>query len=119
MSLPEVRHEFCTKECQQARDYGVWPEHSCKPVCVYLNNVEHLQDGQKLDVGGLAPNTSYTINSAKTVTVANDVYLEKCDKNTPRGVKLQLLTVGGILVYGYYHGESWITHWAPCPRRRD
>jgi hypothetical protein len=27
----------CANACQQAVDYGVWPEHSCKPKCVYLS----------------------------------------------------------------------------------
>lgn len=61
---------------------------------------------------------SFRINSAQTVAVSTNVYLEKVNRQTPRGVKLQLLTAGGVLVYGYYHGEGWITHWAPCPRRR-
>lgn len=26
----------CANACQQAEDYGVWPEHSCSPVCVRL-----------------------------------------------------------------------------------
>lgn len=62
---------------------------------------------------------AFRINNENTVAVSTVVYLEKCDANTPRGVKLQLLTKGGILVYGCYNGESWVTHWAPCPRRRD
>jgi hypothetical protein len=62
---------------------------------------------------------SYKINSAQTVAVSNEVFLEPCDENTPRGVKLQLLTVGGVLIYGHYDDSGFYTHWAPCPRRRD
>lgn len=64
------------------------------------------------------PARDYSINAAATVAVSNEVYLEPCDHKTPRGVKLQLLTAGGVLVYGHYNGDRFYTHWAPCPRRR-
>lgn len=52
---PTVKHNSCEHECQQAKDYGVWPEASCSPVCVYLSDAGQLQDGQKFDKGGLTP----------------------------------------------------------------
>ena len=30
------KHIDCKEVCQQAKMYGVWPEHSCSPVCVWL-----------------------------------------------------------------------------------
>ena len=32
------KHTDCKEVCQQAEMYGVWPEHSCSPVCVWLTN---------------------------------------------------------------------------------
>lgn len=34
------KHPDCKDECQQAVDYGVWPERSCSPECVYLRRVQ-------------------------------------------------------------------------------
>ncbi len=34
--VSEARHAECAKVCQQAEAYGVWPEHSCSPACVWL-----------------------------------------------------------------------------------
>jgi hypothetical protein len=31
------KHPDCAQECQQAVDYGVWPERSCSPRCVWLS----------------------------------------------------------------------------------
>lgn len=67
---------------------------------------------------GSTPSPNYSINSTATVAVSNEVFLEPCDHRTPRGTKVQLLTVGGVLVYGHYNGDRFYTHWAPCPRRR-
>lgn len=50
---PTVKHEMCKHECQQAKDYQVWPKHSCSPICVYLSDASQLQDGQKFDEGGV------------------------------------------------------------------
>ena len=30
------KHTDCKEVCQQADQYGVWPEHSCHPKCVWL-----------------------------------------------------------------------------------
>ena len=61
---------------------------------------------------------THTINNAKTAAVAIDYYWLPVNEDTPRGVKLQLLTVGGIATYGQYNkGATWVTHWAPLPRK--
>lgn len=63
---------------------------------------------------------TYKLNKDASVAVATDYYWEKIDANTPRGVKLQLLGIGGVAAYGQYDGKNrfW-THWAPLPKRRD
>lgn len=63
---------------------------------------------------------THTINTAGTVAVATDVYLQPVGQDTPRGVKLQLLTQGGVLVYGHYDGkDKFYTDWAPLPKKRE
>ena len=64
-------------------------------------------------------NQSHKINSDQSVAVATDYYWLQCGPDTPVGVKLQLLTTGGVAIYGNYtRGMHWATHWAPLPRRR-
>ena len=64
-------------------------------------------------------NQSHKINSAGTAAVAEAYYWMPCGVDTPIGVKLQLLTKGGVAIYGNYtRGMHWATHWAPLPRRR-
>lgn len=60
---------------------------------------------------------SHTLNKDQTVAVATDYFWQKVDANTPRGVKLQLLGIGGVAAYGVYDGRNrfW-THFAPLPR---
>ena len=62
----------------------------------------------------------HSLNSTKTVAVATDYYWLPIDADTPRGVKIQLLGVGGVANYATYRGElnTW-THWAPLPRKKD
>lgn len=38
------KHADCKDECQQAVDYGVWPERSCSPECVWLRQERRLQE---------------------------------------------------------------------------
>ncbi len=64
-------------------------------------------------------NQSHKINSAGTAAVAEAYYWMPCGVDTPIGVKLQLLTKGGVAIYGQYKtGDKDFTHWAPLPRRR-
>ena len=60
---------------------------------------------------------SHTINNDNTVAVATDYYWLPVGVNTPRSVKLQLLSAGGVATYGHYHGEQFWTHWAPLPKK--
>jgi hypothetical protein len=60
---------------------------------------------------------SHTLNKDQTVAVSTDYYWQKIGLDTPRGVKLQLLGIGGVAVYSQWDGKSrYWTHWAPCPR---
>lgn len=63
--------------------------------------------------------SAHKLNTSGTVAVATDYYWIPCDERTPRGVKLQLLTKGGVAIYGIYKGEDDFTDWAPLPRRRE
>lgn len=61
---------------------------------------------------------SYALNSSHTVAVATDYYWIPINDDTPRGVKLQLLSIGGVATYGTYNGkDKFFTHWAPLPKR--
>lgn len=64
----------------------------------------------------------YKLDSTKAAVVATEFYWIPIDENTPRGVKVLLLGLGGVASLGHYHhkpGETcfW-THWAPLPKRR-
>lgn len=62
---------------------------------------------------------NYKVNTEQAVAVATDYYWLPIDANTPRGVKLQLLTKGGIAIYGHWDGKSdFCTDWAPLPKRK-
>ena len=62
---------------------------------------------------------THTINSTGTVAVSTITYWIPLDDDTPRNVKLQLLTKGGIAMYGNLTGDiSFYTHWCPVPRKR-
>lgn len=61
---------------------------------------------------------NYKLNKDQSVAVATDYYWIPVGPDTPRGVKLQLLGIGGVAQYGIYDGKStfW-THWAPLPKK--
>ena len=62
---------------------------------------------------------NHTVNKHHAVAVATNVYWQPIDKDTPRGVKLQLLGVGGVAAYGVWNGkDTFWTDWAPLPKRR-
>ena len=61
-----------------------------------------------------APTTD--INSAKTAAVDRAYHWTPIDRDTPRGVKLQLISrPAGVAVYGIYTGDPHWTHYAPLP----
>jgi putative NIF3 family GTP cyclohydrolase 1 type 2 len=61
----------------------------------------------------------YVITKDGAAAVDPDYFWRDIDENTPRGVKLQLLTRHGIAIYGQHMpGDTSVTHWAPLPKRR-
>lgn len=63
---------------------------------------------------------THKINTDRTVAVAIDYFWIPIDKETPRGVKIQLLGAGGVAMYTHYNGvDPFFTHWAPLPKRKD
>ena len=72
--------------------------------------------GNDVTAGETAP--TYTLNSTKTVAVATDTFWMPIDKDTPRSVKLQLLSIGGVAQYGNLQADtSFYTHWCPVPKK--
>lgn len=67
----------------------------------------------------MSADTGFKLNGDKTVAVATDTYWIPIDKDTPRGVKLQLLGAGGVATYGVYNGDRFWTDWCPVPKRRE
>jgi len=61
---------------------------------------------------------THTLNTLRTVAVAIDVYWIPIDEKTPRCVKLQLLSIGGVAQYGVLQQDtSFYTHWCPLPKK--
>ena len=61
---------------------------------------------------------THKINTAGTAAVSPTVHWQAIDANTPRGVKLQLISKSsGIAIYGSFFHEKcpFYTHWAPLP----
>lgn len=63
---------------------------------------------------------THTLNNDRTVAVSPDTYWLKIDADTPRGVKVQLLGLGGIATYGNWDGKSrfWQA-WCPVPKKPE
>lgn len=60
------------------------------------------------------------ISKDGSTAIDPDYYWRDIDGDTPRGVKLQLLTEGGVAVYGQItgKGDDGFTRWAPLPKQR-
>jgi hypothetical protein len=81
---------------------------------------EELDKALDALLSGPAPFTpGHTLNTEKTAAVSTTQYWEPM-KDCPRGVKVQLLGLGGVAVYGMYDGRNpfW-EGWAPLPKRRE
>jgi len=73
--------------------------------------------GKCVTAGETAP--THTISTSHAVAVSTDTYWMPIDKDTPRSVKLQLLSIGGVAQYGSLQADtSFYTHWCPLPKRR-
>lgn len=62
---------------------------------------------------------NFKVNNDKTAAVCTDVYWLPIDANTPRGVKVLLLTEGGVATIGQYSPQAaWIRGWFPMPKQK-
>lgn len=67
----------------------------------------------------LASDSRVRITSDGAAAVDPDYYWRDIDENTPRGVKLQLLTDTGIALHGHWQPyDRDIVGWAPLPKKR-
>ena len=61
------------------------------------------------------PNGSYIVKD-NIVAVDQEYFWRRIDEDTPRNVKVQLLGIGGVGVYGTYDGKNKFWRgWAPMP----
>ena len=61
---------------------------------------------------------AHTISTSHAVAVSTDTYWIPIDKDTPRSVKLQLLSIGGVAQYGVLQSDTtFYTHWCPVPKK--
>ena len=59
------------------------------------------------------------VTNDKAAAVDQDYYWRSLD-TCPLSVKVQLLTRGGVAVYGQYHrGASGYVGWAPLPKKPE
>jgi hypothetical protein len=74
--------------------------------------------GKCVTAGETAP--THTISTSHAVAVSTDTYWMPIDKDTPRSVKLQLLSIGGVAQYSVLQADtSFFTHWCPLPKKRN
>jgi hypothetical protein len=63
---------------------------------------------------------THTLNNDKTVAVSPDQYWLKIDKDTPRGVKILLLGIGGVASIGQWDGKNKFWQgWVPLPKKPE
>lgn len=73
------------------------------------------QLGHQMTVAQVAPKL-WHINNDRTAAVSDTQAWLPIDSDTPRGVKIQLLTSGGVATYAHYQGEEFWRGWAPLPK---
>jgi hypothetical protein len=62
---------------------------------------------------------SIEIDSTGAAAVDQDYFWKEIE-SCPRGVKVQLLSSGGVAMYGQYNGkDKFYTHWAPLPKVKN
>jgi len=63
---------------------------------------------------------THTLNNDKTVAVSPDQYWLKIDSDTPRGVKILLLGIGGVASIGQWDGKNKFWRgWQALPKKPD
>lgn len=64
------------------------------------------------------PATTWAYSRCREVAVDPDYYWQPMT-TCPVNIKVQLLTRGGVAIYGMWNGKSdFYTDWAPLPKRR-
>lgn len=59
---------------------------------------------------------AFKLTSDQSTAVATDYFWQPLS-TCPEGAKVQLLTIGGVAIYGQYRrGETFYQAWAPCPK---
>lgn len=70
------------------------------------------------DNSPVSPDILPAITNAE-VAVDPDYFWRPMDHSTPRGVKLQLLSKGGVATHGQWDGkDTFWEGWTPLPKRR-
>lgn len=71
-----------------------------------------------LNATTVSPDILPAITNAE-VAVDPDYFWRPMDHSTPRGVKLQLLSKGGVATHGQWDGrDTFWEGWTPLPKRR-
>ena len=72
------KHPDCAEECQQAVDYGVWPERSCSPECVWLKRFAKVGDRVQCEVRFPMRRTlTMILETPEAVAHANELLADK------------------------------------------
>lgn len=62
---------------------------------------------------------NFKLTSDQSTAVATDYFWQPLS-TCPEGAKVQLLTIGGVAIYGQYRaGDTFYKAWAPCPKIPD
>jgi hypothetical protein len=91
-----------------------------KPAQLAFTAGPDRQAAYWIEIGQDEIRSQYHVNASGQAAVADGYYWLPIDENTPRGVKLQLLTVHGVGVIGQWDGrdKQWVG-WAPMPKKRE
>lgn len=91
------------------------PAYKLPPLTVKIVPVDALELESRV-MQQLLKQTLWHINNDRTAAVSDVQSWLPIDSETPKGVKIQLLTSGGVATYGHYHGEKFWKGWAPLPK---
>lgn len=96
LAAPESQEQAVTLDCVQSAGLTI-----------------HIARQSDLTVG---MTRMWHINNDRTAAVSDVQSWLAIDSDTPKGVKIQLLTSGGVATYAHYHGEKFWKGWAPLPK---
>jgi hypothetical protein len=64
------------------------------------------------------PAAAYHLNTDRSAAVSTEAFYDEDMSGCPRGVKVILLTAGGVAVLGHYTGDPFYVGWYALPRKR-